>query len=235
MNAATAHLNWSGVLVRSARAVVGSAAYAALPFIGAWRFDWPRGWIYAAVFVAVSVLGSVVVQLSNPRVLEARAQGLRKDTKPFDRQFYGLFVPLIVAYPLLAGVDGGRLLWAPLPEWTIAVGLVLFLGQSIVGTWALIVNVHAEGAVRIQEDRDHVVVRKGPYRVVRHPMYAGIILGLPAAALVLGSGWAFVPVALIVGLFIWRTVREDETLTQELPGYTDYARETKYRLVPGIW
>lgn len=215
--------------------MVGSAAYAALPFIGAWHIDWLRGWIYAVVFVAVSVAGSLVVQLSNPGLLEARAKGFRKDTKPFDRTFYMLFLPLIVAYPLLAGLDAGRLVWSPLPEWTIAPGLVLFIGSSIVGTWAMIVNAHAESTVRIQEDRDHVVVRSGPYRFVRHPMYTGILVGLPAAALVLGSGWALVPVALMVGLFIWRTAREDETLMRELPGYPAYAHDTKYRLVPGIW
>ena len=140
--------NAQGWLIRLARTGAGSAAYAALPFIGAWRLDWPRGWIYAALMVVVSVAGSLVVQLFNPGLLEARAKGLRQDTKPFDRRFYRLFLPLIVAYPLLAGLDAGRFVVA-LARLDHLAGVVLFIGSSIVGSWAMIVNPHAESTVRI--------------------------------------------------------------------------------------
>jgi len=80
----------------------------------------------------------------------------------------------------------------------------------------------------------HAVVRDGSYRLVRHPMYFGTLIGLPAPALVLGSGQAPLPVVLIVALFVWRTAREDQALRQELAGYEDYAAHTPFRLMPGV-
>lgn len=224
-----------GLLARLLKSAIGSAFFVAIAFLGAGRLNWPRGWIYAAMFVGVAVFGSLIVECANPGLLAARAKGIRKDTKPFDRLFYMFFLPLGLVYPLLAGLDGARFVWAPLPWWTVYPGIAMFLLCSALTTWTMVVNAHAETTVRIQTDRGHQVVTTGPYRFVRHPMYAGTLFGLPATALVLGSGWALVPAALIILLFIWRTGREDAALRLELPGYEDYARRTRFRLVPAIW
>jgi protein-S-isoprenylcysteine O-methyltransferase Ste14 len=223
------------LLAGSIRPAAGSAVYVAIAFAGAGRLDWTRGWIYAAVFVAVSIVGSLIVRAANPGLLEARAKGLRTDTKPFDRAFYLAFIPLTLVYPLLAGMDAARFSWQPLPWWTVWPGALLFVSGSLLGTWTMVVNPHAESTVRIQHERDHAVVTRGPYRVVRHPMYAGMIVGLPGTALMLGSAWAALPMLLVVVLLVWRTAREDRTLRQELPGYEDYASITRCRLVPGLW
>lgn len=220
---------------RLIRTALGSSAYAALALIGAGRLDWGRGWLYAAVFVVVSVAGTAMVLRADPDVLAARAKGLRGDTKPFDGLFYVLFLPLIALMPIVAGVDAGRFGWAPLPGWTALPGIVLFVAGSALSTWTLLVNTHAESTVRIQSDRAHAVVQSGPYRLVRHPMYLGTLIGLPAAALMLGSTWALLPAALITALFVWRAAREDDALLRELPGYTDYATRVRYRLLPGVW
>lgn len=223
----------SAILVRLVRTAIGSAVYAGIAFLAAGRLDWARGWIYVGMFIAVSVVGSLIVQLANPGLLEARAKGIRKDTKSFDKTFYRLFLPLAVLYPALAGMDAVRFSWAPLPWWTIYPGILIFLVSSFFGTWTMAVNRHAESTVRIQEG--HTVIATGPYRLVRHPMYLGTIVGLPGTALMLGSGWALVPAALIAMLFVWRTAREDQALRQELAGYEDYAKITRYRLMPGVW
>lgn len=89
--------------------------------------------------------------------------------------------------------------------------------------------------MRIQADREHRVEISGPYRFVRRPMYIGTIIGLPAPALIAGSGVALMPAALTISLLVWRTGREDATLQTELPGYADYADNTRYRLLPGVW
>lgn len=222
--------------LRVLRGAAAAAVFAGLGFLGAGKWDWPRGWFYLAVFVVTSIIGTIVIQWLNPGLLEARAKGYRKkDTKPFDRVFYLLFIPLLIIYPIFAGLDSVRLLWSPLPEWTIWLGAVLLVTSSVLTTWTMSINVFAEGTVRIQEDRDHKVVTTGPYSIVRHPMYLGIIIGLPATALMLGSGWALVSAALIIALFIWRTSREDEILQQELAGYTDFTTRTRHRLFPGFW
>lgn len=221
--------------LRLARTAVGSAIYPAIAFVGAGRLDWTRGWIHAAVFIAAAVTGSLIVDRANPGLLKARARGIGEGTKAFDKAFYLMFLPLVLIYPLLAGMDAVRFSWAPLPWWTVWPGALLFLAGSALTTWAMVVNPHAEGTVRIQNDRGHAVVTGGPYRIVRHPIYVGTVMGFPAGALILGSAWSLVPMVLLVVLFVWRTALEDRTLRQELEGYEDYARATRYRLVPGIW
>jgi protein-S-isoprenylcysteine O-methyltransferase Ste14 len=165
-------------------------------------------------------------------LLEARRKTLRKDTKAFDKLFYALFLPLVLALPLVAGFDAGRG-HSMLSFVAVYPGVVLLLLGAALTTAALMVNAHAEASVRIGEEQR--VITTGPYRYLRHPMYTGTLLGFPAAALITGSAWAFVPAGLMSLLFVWRTAREDAALHQELQGYAEYASETPYRLVPGIW
>ena len=89
--------------------------------------------------------------------------------------------------------------------------------------------------MRIQSERGHTVCTTGPYGFVRHPGYVGFIVGSLAAALLLGSLWALVPAAFAGVLIVLRTAVEDRTLRAGLAGYADYARDVRYRLLPGIW
>jgi protein-S-isoprenylcysteine O-methyltransferase Ste14 len=89
--------------------------------------------------------------------------------------------------------------------------------------------------VRIQAERGHTVVSSGPYRWVRHPGYAAMILFELGMGTLLASGWALLASGACAGLFVLRTALEDRTLQAELQGYADYARRVRYRLLPGIW
>jgi len=100
---------------------------------------------------------------------------------------------------------------------------------------AMGVNRRLATTVRVEKDAAHELATEGPYRVVRHPMYAGSLLQYPATALVLGSAWALVPAAAAVVTVVVRTALEDRTLHRELPGYVAYAKRTRWRLVPGLW
>jgi protein-S-isoprenylcysteine O-methyltransferase Ste14 len=110
----------------------------------------------------------------------------------------------------------------------------MFFSYSFI-LWAMWTNRFFSSHVRIQTDRGHYVVTDGPYRFVRHPGYAGAIVWVPATALLLGSLYALIPAAITIVLIIIRTYLEDVTLQKELPGYADYARKTRFRLVPRIW
>jgi len=99
----------------------------------------------------------------------------------------------------------------------------------------LIENRFFSSVVRIQVDRGHVVCDSGPYRIVRHPGYAGNMLALPGMVLALSSTWTLVPAAVALIIAVIRTVLEEQTLQDELPGYRDYARRVRYRLIPGIF
>jgi protein-S-isoprenylcysteine O-methyltransferase Ste14 len=105
----------------------------------------------------------------------------------------------------------------------------------VLGTWAMVTNAYFSAVVRIQKDRGHKVVTDGPYRFVRHPAYAGGVVSSIAMPLMLGSFWALVPSGIALIFLVIRTKNEDKMLMEELPGYSDYAQQTRYRLVPGIW
>lgn len=199
------------------------------------RIDWIRGWICAIAYSAGAVAAGVVVRRRNPGLLEARAKWRRKDTKPFDKIFLVIFLPLTLILPTVAGLDVVRFRWSAMPFATVYVGLILFAMAMALITWVMIVNPHAESTVRIQKDRGHRAVTSGPYRVVRHPMYVGVMLLYPAQALMFGSVWALVVSGVIAMLFVWRTAMEDRTLRRELPGYEEFTAATRYRLVPGVW
>jgi protein-S-isoprenylcysteine O-methyltransferase Ste14 len=204
-------------------------------FASAGRIDWDRGWIWATVFAVGMVAASLLVRRKNPALMEAWSHLRRKDTKPFDKVFLSVYIPLVFLQPILAGLDAVRFGWSSLPFATVYVGLVVLAIAITPITWALMVNPYAESSVRIQTDRDHKVVTSGPYRIVRHPMYIGAILMYPAIALMLGSMWALALSGLIAILIVWRTALEDRTLRRELPGYEEFATLTRYRLIPGLW
>ena len=89
--------------------------------------------------------------------------------------------------------------------------------------------------VRIQTDRGHTVISAGPYRVVRHPGYAGGIFAWIATPVFFSSYWLVVPTVAVIILTIIRTALEDRTLKEELPGYREYTERVRYCLLPGIW
>ena len=101
--------------------------------------------------------------------------------------------------------------------------------------WALAVNRFFVPVIRIQSERGHHVVDRGPYGWVRHPGYAGIVLGIPASALALGSWWALAPALAVAALFVRRAAHEDRFLRGHLEGYEQYASRVRHRLVPGVW
>jgi protein-S-isoprenylcysteine O-methyltransferase Ste14 len=112
--------------------------------------------------------------------------------------------------------------------------VITALGYSL-GTWATLVNRFFSAVVRIQRDRGHTVVSSGPYRLIRHPGYAGAVVTSLATPLLLGSLWALIPAVLAVCTLIIRTALEDRTLQEELEGYHDYTARVRYRLLPGVW
>lgn len=215
--------------------IVGTVAWLVALFGGAGRLAWTRGWIYVAMYTICMATAGVVVRRLNPACLEARSKFWRKDAKRFDKIFLLLYLPLVYLQPTVAGLDAVRFHWTSIPFAAVYPGILLFIVSSILITWVMVVNPHAETTVRIQSDRGHTVINSGPYRFVRHPMYVGAIVMYPSAALVLGSMWALVIAAVIAIELIVRTALEDATLRRELPGYGPYAVVTRYRLVPGLW
>ncbi|NJD59700.1 MAG: isoprenylcysteine carboxyl methyltransferase [Anaerolineales bacterium] len=206
-------------------------------FACAWDLSWWQAWIYSMLVFAAGVGGRMWAERRHPGLMEERIQYEKApDVKSWDK----ILAPLMavsVAFPLLivAGLDH-RFRWSPpFPIWLNLLGLILSgLGYTL-AVWALVENRFFSSVVRIQVERGHVVCDTGPYRIVRHPGYLGNILPLAGIVLALSSLWTIIPAlaALIIALI--RTSLEDRTLQAELPGYSEYAQQVRYRLFPGIY
>ena len=137
---------------------------------------------------------------------------------------------------IFAPLDSGRLNWSPpAPAALRVIGLCGFFGASWFTLLAMSTNPFFSSVIRIQSDRGHRVVDKGPYAVIRHPGYLGMIVLCPMAALGLGSLWALLPACLYSALILRRVVTEDRFLHQHLPGYGQYAARVRFRVLPYVW
>jgi protein-S-isoprenylcysteine O-methyltransferase Ste14 len=198
---------------------------------------WWQAWIYSLLIVFVSIGGRIWAEQRNPGLLAER-QDVEKiqDAKAWDKVLAPLMA-LSVSFPLVivAGLDH-RYSWSPaFPLWLIVPGFILISLGYAFASWALAENRFFSGVVRIQKDRGHEVCDSGPYRIVRHPGYAGNIPPLLGIVLALSSLWTLIPVVVALLIMAIRTSLEDKTLHEELPGYSDYAQRVRYRLIPGIY
>lgn len=206
-------------------------------FLSAGRIDWWEGWAYTAVALVVLVLSRSLMLIKNPDLARERVQATqREDVKAWDK----ILLPVTATYgPLVSWIVVGldkRFSWTPdLPNYIQIIALSVIFAGDMLGTWAMLVNRFFSSQVRIQTDRGHTVVSAGPYRVVRHPAYAGGILAWIAAPVFFSSYWVAIPSVIVIALTIIRTALEDRTLRKELPGYSQYAKSVRYRLVPGLW
>jgi protein-S-isoprenylcysteine O-methyltransferase Ste14 len=215
--------------------IIVTVVVAVVLFVSAGRVDLPMFCIYLAVHSSAQLAMTLLVFARNRELLEER-QKPGAGAKDWDRLLLRVYALLTMSLFVVAGLDVGRLHWSDtVPLWGQIVALVGFALSFAFTIWAMVVNNYYSRVVRIQEDRDHCVVADGPYRFVRHPSYIGSIISWVCAALALGSWLALVPVALVAAIVTLRTALEDRTLHDELPGYVEYARQTRYRLLPGVW
>jgi protein-S-isoprenylcysteine O-methyltransferase Ste14 len=219
------------------RLIVTCLLMPATLFASGWDFGWWQAWVFSVLIIAVSVGGRMWAERRHPGLLAERQRfGKAPGVKSWDKVLAPLMA-VSVSFPLfiVAGLDH-RHGWSPtFPIWLSIIGLIVIgLGYAL-GGWALVENRFFSGVVRIQTDRGHVVCDSGPYRIVRHPGYAGNILPLPGIVLALGSVWTLIPATVALIIAVARTALEDRTLQKELPGYRDYARRVRYRLIPGIY
>ncbi len=209
----------------------------AILFIAAGTLKWWVAWAYVVVTIAVLGVSRGLIILKNPDLAIERAKaGAQKDTKSWDK----VLVSVIAIYgPIVSWIIAGldyRFGWSPsFPLSVQLTALFLLVLGSAMGTWAMVENRFFSSHVRIQTDRGHSVIDTGPYRIVRHPGYAGGLLSWVAAPFFFGSWWVAIPTLLVIAATCVRTALEDDILQKELPGYKEYTRSVRYRLVPGVW
>jgi protein-S-isoprenylcysteine O-methyltransferase Ste14 len=218
------------------QSIFGLVGYGLVLFLAAGRLDWIWGWVLLGIVAGVLAGQPLLMALINPELLIERGKGVvGQGVKTWDRWVVGLAAVFMIASWVVAGLDVQFILTGPIPlAYHLGGGLVTMLGYALF-LWALACNAFFAEGVRIQEERGHTVARGGPYRYVRHPGYIGAILSQVATPLLLGSLWALLPAIAAGVMYIVRTHLEDRTLRKELPGYEEYAQQTRYRLLPRIW
>lgn len=226
---AAALLRWQRALGLWNAAVF--AAWVVVPFALAGALRWPAGWLHLSV-VLLGVLGQAVhVGRRNP-ALRARRRLLGAGTPAWDLAWNLAFWPLMAAIAAAGGLEQGAR-GPGLGWWASGAGVLAVAGGLLLSTWAMAANPWFEGTVRVQPGQR--VCARGPYRIVRHPGYAGLALWALGTPLLLRSRWALAPAVAAVLWLAARTALEDRLLLRRLPGYPDYARATRRRLVPGVW
>jgi len=223
----------SGVVARIAQVGLIFLVLGAILFASAGTFAWPGAWAYLAIsLVGVLVVGTTLLR-ARPEMIAERGRpkevGRDKGVAALWALCQYVLVPLVAGLDVRFGWTGGlAVAWQVVGAVAVAVGFALF-------GWAMATNAFFSTAVRTQSDRGQTVCRTGPYRLVRHPGYLGADVMSVGGAVLLGSLWALVPALAAVVFMGVRTAHEDRMLQADLPGHREYAREVRYRIIPGVW
>jgi protein-S-isoprenylcysteine O-methyltransferase Ste14 len=214
--------------------VLGLLVFTLLWFGIAGRVTWWQGWAFLLAFlIYVSILFWRLSKL-NPELVRERNRPAA-EAEAWDRVVMGIYSLILVALLIVSALDGGRYAWSAVPLGVQMIGWIFLIAAGALVWHVMMTNAYLSSVARIQEDRGQVVIQEGMYRYIRHPMYLGIIIGFIGIPLVLNSWWAMIPSIVIVGLFVYRTYREDQMLMDGLAGYAEYAEVVRYRLLPGVW
>ena len=198
-------------------------------FTAAGRWDLPMVWAVLGVLAALGWALAFRGDAGMARERRAPGPGNRdRLTRPLSALF-------LLGHWVLTGLDVGRFEWSLVPRELQVAALAAYAAAMAIVFWAMRANRFYSSVVRVQEERGHHAVASGPYRFVRHPGYAATVAGTLSGSIALGSWLGTLPIVAFAALFVRRTLLEDRMLLEELPGYTDYARRVRYRLLPGVF
>lgn len=213
--------------------VVVTVVMCALLFGSAGTIRYWQAWVYVAIFVVASVPTSVYLMKKDPALLARRMRGGPMFEKEGTQRIIMTFTSLgFIAILVVPGLDR-RFGWSAVPAWAVV------LGDLLVGIgFLLIFVVYRENTftgATIQVAPGQTVISTGPYAIVRHPMYASGALYMFGIPLALASYWGYLALAAMMPFLLWRLLDEERILTRDLPGYVDYRRRVRHRVVPFMW
>lgn len=195
---------------------------------GSFRF-W-EAWIFWLQISALTMFTTVYLLKKDSALLSRRWETQEKETT---QKLPGILAVLNFSGYFIPGLDF-RFHWSAVPFWmVIAANVIVFLGYTFI---ILVFKENSYASAAIQVEEKQPVITTGPYAIVRHPMYTGMLLWQLFMPLALGSYWAFIPsIIFFIPFLILRIKGEEELLLRDLPGYKEYCQKTRYRLIPPIW
>ena len=220
------------------RLVVRMTLFAVALMWPAGTWYWWEAWVMVGIWSIFGVVMSLYLLRHDPALLAERMRlvPLHKEQKDWDKAIMVLFLIAGIALYIIPGFDVWRYGWSEsLPLWMKVIAILVHIPCFVLLGWVMRENTYLSQVVKIDQQRGHRVISSGPYALVRHPMYTIVIILLFAVPVALGSRYALILALFLTVLLIVRTYLEDRTLHAELEGYAEYARHTRFRLVPGIW
>jgi protein-S-isoprenylcysteine O-methyltransferase Ste14 len=211
-------------------AVVSVPIVCLLIFLPAGTFAYWQAWAFLAVSSTCGSLMSAYFWRKDRSLLERRMRIAEKQQA--QKVIVSLLYSLLVVLVVVSALDH-RLRWsAGIPLLAILGNLIVVAGFSI---YFVVLRENRFAGSTIEVSSDQKVISTGPYSIVRHPLYVGLVVLSAGIALALGSYWALVLLVPLVGLVVWRLRDEEAYLIANLPGYAEYRARVRWALIPGIF
>ena len=226
---------WTGA--RAGRSESRSSVHGGVVFFGlilfvpAGTFAYWQAWVFIAVFTFVTTVPNVYLAINDPAALERRMRA-GQETRPVQRVLIVALFLLMPAVMAFCALDH-RFGWSPVPAAATVCGDVLVLGGLTMAMAVILQNRYA--AANIAVDSGQQVISTGLYAVVRHPMYTGAMIMAVGTPMALDSWWGLAGIVPVVAVFVVRILDEEKALVDDLDGYREYLRHTRFRLVPHVW
>jgi protein-S-isoprenylcysteine O-methyltransferase Ste14 len=189
--------------------------------------------------VDILYLGILIIPVSfvvfyflkyDPELLERRMRMKEKEEKQKTIVKLGIII-FFIGF-IIPGLDY-RYHWSNVPVYLVIAANVFVLSGYIFVFLVLRENSYASRIIEVEKGQK--VITTGPYAIVRHPMYLGVLVMYMFTPLALGSYWAIIFFLPLFPLLVSRLLNEEEVLLRELPGYEEYCQKTRFHLIPYIW
>lgn len=197
-------------------------------FIPAGTIKFWEAWILWLGFSLITFLIKIYFAKRNPKLLLRRTKVKEKQTSKKAPAFLKLYYLGFI----LPGIDF-RFHWSNEPIWLVIISNTLVFGSYIFIFFVFKENMYASTIIQV-ENEQHVITT-GPYSIVRHPMYLGMVIMSLFMPLALGSYFSLIFMVFIIPIILYRIKNEEEILLKNLKGYKEYCLKTPYRLIPLIW
>jgi protein-S-isoprenylcysteine O-methyltransferase Ste14 len=199
----------------------------------AWTFDFLQAWVYLLIFAGSAALITVYLWQKDPKLLERRVNAGPTAEKENRQKLIQLVAAIAFIGILVVPSLDHRFGWSHVPLAIVIAGDALVVLGFLIVFFVFKENTFTAATIEVAADQR--VIATGPYARVRHPMYVGGLILLLGTPLALGAWWGLVMFVALALVIVFRLLDEETFLAQHLPGYTDYCRRVRYRLVPGLW
>ena len=201
-----------------------------LILVPAGTFNFWQVYVYLAVLVIPMIFVLFYFLKNDPLFLERRTRAKEKEKAQKIIQI--VFSVIFLSGFVIPGLDK-RFGWSDIPiNFVLITDIIILLGYLLI-FFVFRQNSYASRVVEV--DKSQKVITTGLYRIVRHPMYLGVLIMYIPTPVALGSYWGLIPMATIPLAIVFRILNEEKVLSNDLPGYKEYCQKTRHRLIPLIW